>query len=47
MPITFHLQPWLGHFSPIALVFATALVVLILYGCEFKSDVPGVLKDET
>ena len=33
-------------FSPIALVMATALVVLILYGREFKSDVLEVLRDE-
>ena len=34
-------------FSPIALVLATALVVLILYGREFKSEVLEVLKDES
>jgi len=34
-------------FSPIALVMATALVVLILYGREFKSDVLEVLRDES
>jgi len=34
-------------FSPVALVVATALVVLILYGREFKSDVLEVLKDES
>jgi uncharacterized membrane protein len=34
-------------FSTIALVLATALVVLILYEREFKSDVLEVLKDET
>jgi uncharacterized membrane protein len=34
-------------FSPIALVMATALVVLILYGREFKSEVLEVLKDES
>ena len=33
-------------FSPIALVLATVLVVLILYGREFKSDVLEVLRDE-
>ena len=33
-------------FSPIALVMATALVVLILYGREFKSDVLEVLRDD-
>jgi uncharacterized membrane protein len=33
-------------FSPIALVLATALVVLILYGREFKSDVLEVLRDD-
>jgi uncharacterized membrane protein len=32
-------------FSPLALVMATALVVLILYGREFKSDVLQVLRD--
>jgi uncharacterized membrane protein len=34
-------------FSPIALVFATALVVLILYGRKFKSDALEDLKDKT
>ena len=34
-------------FSPVALVLATLLVVLILYGREFKSDVLEVLKDES
>ena len=34
-------------FSPIALVLATALVVLILYGREFKSEVLEVLRDES
>jgi uncharacterized membrane protein len=34
-------------FSPIALVLATALVVLILYGREFKSDVLEVLREES
>jgi uncharacterized membrane protein len=32
-------------FSPLALVLATALVVLILYGREFRSDVLQVLRD--
>ena len=32
-------------FSPLALVIATALVVLILYGREFRSDVLDVLRD--
>ena len=32
-------------FSPLALVVATALVVLILYSCEFRSDVLQVLRD--
>lgn len=32
-------------FSPLALVMATALVVLILYGREFRSDVLQVLRD--
>jgi uncharacterized membrane protein len=32
-------------FSPLALVLATALVVLILYGREFRSDVLEVLRD--
>ena len=32
-------------FSPLALGLATALVVLILYGREFKSDVLHVLRD--
>jgi uncharacterized membrane protein len=32
-------------FSPLALVLATALVVLILYGREFRSDVLDVLRD--
>lgn len=32
-------------FSPLALVIATALVVLILYGREFRSDVLHVLRD--
>ncbi|PUE07217.1 hypothetical protein B9Z51_15295 [Limnohabitans sp. T6-5] len=32
-------------FSPLALVLATALVVLILYGREFRSDVLLVLRD--
>ena len=31
-------------FSPLALVLATALVVLILYGREFRSDVLEVLR---
>jgi uncharacterized membrane protein len=34
-------------FSPIALVLATVMVVMILYGREFKSEVLEVLKDET
>jgi uncharacterized membrane protein len=34
-------------FSPVALVLATILVVLILYGREFKSEVLEVLKDES
>ena len=34
-------------FSPIALVLATALVVIILYGREFKSEVLEVLKDDS
>lgn len=33
-------------FSPYALIVATALVVLILYGREFRSDVLEVLRDE-
>jgi uncharacterized membrane protein len=33
-------------FSSLALVLATALVVLILYGREFRSDVLHVLRDE-
>jgi uncharacterized membrane protein len=33
-------------FSPFALIAATALVVLILYGREFRSDVLRVLRDE-
>jgi len=33
-------------FSPFALIAATALVVLILYGREFRSDVLQVLRDE-
>lgn len=32
-------------FSPLALVVATALVVMILYGREFKSEVLHVLRD--
>jgi uncharacterized membrane protein len=32
-------------FSPIALVMATLLVVLVLYGREFHSDVLNVLRD--
>ncbi len=32
-------------FSPLALVIATALVVLILYGREFRSEVLDVLRD--
>jgi uncharacterized membrane protein len=32
-------------FSPTALVLATALVVLILYGREFRSEVLHVLRD--
>jgi uncharacterized membrane protein len=32
-------------FSPLALVLATALVVLILYGREFRSEVLQVLRD--
>lgn len=32
-------------FSPLALVVATALVVLILYGREFRSEVLDVLRD--
>ena len=32
-------------FSPLVLVFATALVVLILYSREFRSDVLHVLRD--
>jgi hypothetical protein len=32
-------------FSPLALILATALVVLILYSREFRSDVLGVLRD--
>jgi uncharacterized membrane protein len=32
-------------FSPLALVLATALVVMILYGREFKSEVLHVLRD--
>ena len=32
-------------FSPLVLVMATALVVLILYGREFRSDVLQVLRD--
>jgi len=32
-------------FSPLALVLGTALVVLILYGREFRSDVLQVLRD--
>jgi uncharacterized membrane protein len=32
-------------FSPMALVLATALVVLILYGREFRSEVLQVLRD--
>jgi len=32
-------------FSPLALVMGTALVVLILYGREFRSDVLQVLRD--
>ena len=32
-------------FSPLALVIATALVVLILYGREFRSDVVQRLRD--
>lgn len=32
-------------FSPLALVLATAMVVLILYGREFRSDVLHVLRD--
>ena len=32
--------------SPFALIAATALVVLILYGREFRSDVLQVLRDE-
>ncbi len=32
-------------FSPLALVIATALVVMILYGREFKSEVLHVLRD--
>jgi uncharacterized membrane protein len=31
-------------FSPLALVLATALVVLILYGREFRSEVLQVLR---
>ena len=34
-------------FSPVALVLATILVVLILYWREFKSEVLEVLKDES
>ena len=33
-------------FSPYALMAATALVVLILYGREFRSEVLHVLRDE-
>jgi uncharacterized membrane protein len=32
-------------FSPLALVVATALVVLILYGREFRSEVVHLLRD--
>ena len=32
-------------FSPLALLLGTALVVLILYGREFRSDVLQVLRD--
>jgi len=37
-----------GHglvFSPLVLVLATALVVMILYSREFRSDVLHVLRD--
>ena len=33
-------------FSPLALVIATALVVMILYGREFKSEVLQVLRED-
>jgi cytochrome c oxidase assembly protein subunit 15 len=38
---------WLGalHQAGAALVLATALVVLILYGREFRSEVLQVLRD--
>jgi uncharacterized membrane protein len=32
-------------FSPLALVMGTALVVLILYGREFRSDVLHILRE--
>jgi uncharacterized membrane protein len=40
---SFALLAW--FFSPLALVLAGALVVLILYGREFRSEVLTVLRD--
>ena len=43
--IDFSFAAMAWFFSPLALVLATALVALILYSREFRSDVLHVLRD--
>mgnify|MGYP006271249219 FL=1 len=43
LALAFFLMGW--FFSPVALLLATLLVIFILFGCEFRSEVLAVMRE--